>query len=459
MDTTVKDAGFGCPDMNRAGITATGQSTGRSVFRKRAANLLMLVTTFCWASNIIAGKEALRSFSPLALAQLRMVLAAFCYGAIFLFWPGRPRLHLIPRQWLLLGLMAFTGITLNQICYLGGLARTSVTHTGLLQAIGPIMVLLLAAMIGREKLTIQNCAGMTIAFGGVAVLLVGKAGAANGAHWSGDLLLLAAGAAFACYTILMKDVASDYDALTLSTLVFGLGAAFLVPFSLRSIAAVEWQRVSLRAWAGLAFMVVFGSVVAYLIFAFALTVLSASKAAAFSYLQPVMAVALGIWLLGERITSQAVAGGVLILLGVYLTEFQRARRKSAEREPQLVGTRGLLSDKAARQWLYPDAQRETVSRGRTAPCGTNKGRQALEWVKQGMGVRFAQFGHQRPEVNLRIEKEGARRACAAVTSVPTVAPGELHEQWERQSSHSNFSLRFGERSDSARAALPRRAGR
>lgn len=330
-------------------IPAIDKQLGKRAPHQTAAELLMLVTTFCWASNIVAGKEALQGFGPLALAQLRMSLAALFYGALFFFWQGRPRLHLTRRQWLFLGLMGFTGITLNQICFLGGLARTSVTHTGLIQAVGPIMVLLLAAFIGREVLTLQNCAGMAIAFTGVAVLLTGKSSSQNGAHWSGDVILLAAGASFAVYTILMKEVASDYDALTLSILVFGLGAALLMPFCLGSLARVEWRQVPFRAWAGLAYMVVFGSVVAYLIYAFALSVLSASKAAAFAYLQPVMAVALGVWLLGERVTAGEFAGGALILLGVYLTERQRAKSRAAG-EAKMVGVprqTGVLAHRRA----------------------------------------------------------------------------------------------------------------
>lgn len=307
-------------------VAAIDERTDKGAQHKTAAEVLMLVTTFCWASNIVAGKEALQGFGPLALAQLRMTLAALLFGAMFLLWRGWPRLHLTQRQWLFLGLMGFTGITLNQICFLGGLARTSVTHTGLIQAVGPIMVLLLSALIGREVLMLRNCVGMAIAFTGVAVLLTDKSGSENGAHWSGDVILLAAGTSFALYTILMKDVTCDYDALTLSMLVFALGVALLTPFCLRSVAAVEWAHVSLRAWAGLAYMVVFGSVVAYLIYAFALSVLSASKAAAFAYLQPVMAVGLGVWLIGERVTAGEFAGGALILLGVYLTEQQQSKQ-------------------------------------------------------------------------------------------------------------------------------------
>lgn len=355
MNATVKYKEFGGSIRNSATDTAaTNEHSGKTASHKTSVEILMLVATFCWATNIVAGKEALMGFTPLALAQLRMLLAALLYAAMFLLWRKRPKLHLTRRHWLLLGLMAFTGITLNQICFLGGLARTSVTHTGLIQAVGPIMVLLLAALLGRETLTIQNCTGMTIAFTGVAILLIGKSGSENGAHWSGDLILLAAGASFALYTILMKDVACDFDALTLSTLVFGLGALFLVPFTLKLVTAVGWQQVPLRAWAGLAYMVVFGSVVAYLIYAFALREFSASKAAAFAYLQPIMAVALGVWLIGERVTLQAVTGGVLILLGVYLTERQRAggMAAGAGKELDLARTSGLLHPSAIRRHLY-----------------------------------------------------------------------------------------------------------
>lgn len=333
---------------------AIDEPFGKTAPHKTAAEVLMLVTTFCWASNIVAGKEALRGFSPLALAQLRMSVAALLYGALFLLWRERPKLHMTRRQWLLLGLMGLTGITLNQICFLGGLARTSVAHTGLIQAVGPIMVLLLSAFIGREAPTLQNCGGMAIAFAGVAVLLTGKSGSENGAHWSGDLILLAAGASFAFYTILMKDVACDYDALTLSMLVFGLGAALLTPFCLGSVAAVDWQHIPIRAWVGLAYMVVFGSVVAYLIYAFALSILSASKAAAFAYLQPVIAVGLGVWLIGERITSGAIAGGALILLGVYLTERKRARGQvtANAKKSELVGGATVRNDRPIRGWRY-----------------------------------------------------------------------------------------------------------
>jgi drug/metabolite transporter (DMT)-like permease len=100
----------------------------------------------------------------------------------------------------------------------------------------------------------------------------------------------------------------------------------MIPFAARSVLNLRWASVPLGAWGGLAFMIVFGTVVAYLFYAFALTELAASRVAAFAYLQPVVAALLGTWLLGERVTLKVVAGGALILLGVYLAERERGEQ-------------------------------------------------------------------------------------------------------------------------------------
>ena len=126
----------------------------------------------------------------------------------------------------------------------------------------------------------------------------------------------------------MKGVANSYDSLTLNMLVFVLGTIFLVPFCAGPVYATHWNQVPLEAWLGLGYMVIFGSFVAYLIYGFALERLSASSVAAFAYLQPLMAALLGIWLLGEKLSAAAVIGGIVILLGVHLTENARGERKS-----------------------------------------------------------------------------------------------------------------------------------
>ena len=125
----------------------------------------------------------------------------------------------------------------------------------------------------------------------------------------------------------MKEVANDFDGLTLSTLTFGMGAIMMLPFCAHAVVITDWAALSLEAWSGLAFMIAFGTVISYLLFAYVMTELPASRAAAFNYLQPVIASGLGIWLLSERLTSKVLIGGGVILVGVYLTERERGEEK------------------------------------------------------------------------------------------------------------------------------------
>lgn len=294
-------------------------------------HLLMLCTTFCWASNIVAGKAALRGFGPLALAQLRLAGAAAVFATLFLVWPGRPQLRLGARQWLFLAWVALFGTTLNQLLFIGGLSRTSAAHAGLIVALGPVLVLVLSSFMRLEALTVLKLAGMAVACVGVGVLTLGKAGQGSGASLAGDLIQLGGSSVFAYYTVLVKEVADRYDPLTLNALVFAMGALMMTPFAWRAILEVRWGALPPVAWAGLTFMILFGSVAAYLIYAFALTELTAARVAAFAYLQPAIATGLAIWLLGETLTVRIVLGGALILLGVYLTERERGE------EPRVQG--------------------------------------------------------------------------------------------------------------------------
>lgn len=289
---------------------------------------LMLLPTFCWAANIIAGKLVLESMSALALAQLRVLGAMVLFGALFFSWRGRPSLRLTRREWKFLALTAFFGITLNQLFFIGGIGKTSAAHAGLIVALGPVMVLILSCAMRLEALTLVKSLGAVISFVGVGVLTAGKAAQINGSNWIGDAILFVGSAVFAYYTILVKEVADRYDALTLNVIIFALGSLFMLPVGGWAVAHVHWSALDAEAWWGMAFIVVFGSVISYLVYAFALTELTASRVAAFAYLQPVIATLLGIWLLAETLTARIVIGGALILFGVYLAEREKGEEKS-----------------------------------------------------------------------------------------------------------------------------------
>lgn len=298
----------------------------------RLMHLLMLLATFCWAGNVVAIKEALDGFQPLALALIRIGGAAAIFAVLFWGWRDRPAIRLTRREWFVMAMVAMTGVTFNQLFFIAGLARSSVAHAGLIVALGPVMVLVISCLLRLEALTILKFAGMLISFGGVAVLTTGKVGHGSGGHWVGDMILLAGSGVFATYTILMKEIADKYHVLTLNLAAYAIGTMVMIPFGVSAVADVRWASIPPHAWAGMGYAILFGSVVPYLAFSTAINELTASRVAAFSYIQPVIATGLGVWLLAERISLKIILGGTLILLGVYLTERERG-------EEQEVGSR------------------------------------------------------------------------------------------------------------------------
>lgn len=300
---------------------------GRPARSHALMHFLMFLATVSWAGNIIAAKTALRDVRPLPLVQVRVIGAALLLLGIHF---ARRRRFAVPRTFEELRLMlplALSGVAFNQLFFIGGLARTSVGHTGLIVCLGPVMVLVLACLMRLEPLTAAKFVGMLVSFAGVAVLTVSPMGHGNGGYWLGDLAVLAGSAVFAYYTIEVRKIADRYDALTLNAMTFALGALLMLPFGARAALAVRWPALPASVLWAVAYMVVFGSVVPYLIYAFALTELTASRVAAFSYLQPVIATSLGIWLLAEKLTWRVVVGGALILAGVYLTERERGEER------------------------------------------------------------------------------------------------------------------------------------
>jgi drug/metabolite transporter (DMT)-like permease len=289
----------------------------------RLMHLAMLITVSCWAANMVAIKEALFGFSPLALALVRAIAAAIVFGILFLLLRDWSRLRLTRAQWLHFALIAFFGITMNQLVFIEGVAHTNVPHAALIIAVEPVMVLVLSVMMRLEALTTLKFAGMAVSFTGVVLLTYGKPVGGSQAYWLGDVVLMVEVVVFAYYTILMKGVAEQYDVLTLNTVIFGLGALMMIPFGLSEVWRLRWSQIPLRSVLGLAFMTFFSCVIGYLLFAYALKGLTASRVAAFNYIEPVIATGLGIWLLHDRVGLWGIFGGGMILLGVYFTERER----------------------------------------------------------------------------------------------------------------------------------------
>jgi len=303
--------------------------------------LIFLMVAF-WSGNYIVGKIALRELPPLLVAGLRIGFAGLM---ILPFWawqwfresacatktnpvsagvgqalsPAKSIIsgHRVILRLLLLGVF---GVTLNQLFFIVGLSRTSVAHAAILIGLTPVQVLILACLRGQERMTFQRAAGMAIALAGVALLKAFEPAAAAGATWLGDLFTFLAGTFFAIFTVFGKEVTKLHSAVTVNAYAYVGGAVALAPVTLWEISRHPLAHISAAAWLAVLYMALFSSVIAYLIYYYALTHVAASRVSAFSYLQPVFATAMGAAILREPVGAPVIAGGLVILSGVYLVE-------------------------------------------------------------------------------------------------------------------------------------------
>lgn len=286
----------------------------------RAVTALVLLMTLIWGANYAVARVALRHFPALLIGPLRAALAALLLLPVYGWMRGRRRSSgpWRPRELAALALLGVFGITLNQVFFILGMARTSVAHAALIIATTPLQVMLLAAARGQESVTTRKAAGMLMAVAGVAVLHLGDA-SARGASLAGDLLVLAAAFCFSLYTVFSKELTRRHDSLTVNTLGYVAGALAGAPLLVTQWRGFDFARVGAGGWLALAYMTVLASIVCYLIFYYALDHMPASRVAAFSYLQPVIAALTGLVFLGEPITAPVAAGGLLVLGGVWIT--------------------------------------------------------------------------------------------------------------------------------------------
>lgn len=282
---------------------------------------LMVLMELLWSLHYVASKYALREFLPLVLAAIRIASATLILGLIVLTSRNEREAKPIPRSarglFLQLGL---SGIALNQLFFILGLSRTLASHSALIISTSPIFVLLIARLKGMERLARFRIFGMVISVAGVITLNLKHGFHLETRYLLGDLITTLGVLSFSYYTIIGKNVAQSYGLLKTTFVTYVGGAIFLIPLGLLNWNEQPWSQVTWRGVGALGYMVLFGSVAAYLIFYYALRHADASRVASYAYLQPILATAFSVSFLGEPLTLGLIGGILIILTGVIIAE-------------------------------------------------------------------------------------------------------------------------------------------
>ena len=261
--------------------------------------------------NAVAIRFSNRELEPLWGAGLRFSLAAgLLLGAMAVMRLGLPRGRALTGT-LLFGVLNFAGAF--------GLAYYALVelHAGfgqILLALVPLATLLLAVVEHQERLRRGAVVGALVALAGVAVM--SRAPLRDSVPPLSVLAALGSALCFAQAAVLVRRFPPVHP-VTMNALGMATGAAVLIVAS-----ALVNERIELPArdatWLALGYVVVIGSVLVFLLYLIVLREWAASRAAYVFVLIPFVTVALSAWLDDEHIGGGLVAGGVLVLGGVYL---------------------------------------------------------------------------------------------------------------------------------------------
>jgi drug/metabolite transporter (DMT)-like permease len=283
---------------------------------KAKALLALGLVCFFWGTTWLASKEAVRHMPALEMAGMRQFFGGLCYVIYFLAKGARlPR----GREWRSILVLSFLNFALSNGLSTWGVQYISAGLGSIIGAIFPLWLVVIGLFASRSGLKPRAIAGLLIGFAGICVIFYEHLHDFwNAGFRFGILLSLAATWSWAFGTIYTKKHAAYFNPY------FGLGLQMVLSgVSLFSIAhltndSIPVTRIPWQSWAAMAYLVVFGSVISFIAYIYALQKLPTEQVSIYAYINPIVAVFLGWVLFGEMLTPFIVAGVLITLYGVYL---------------------------------------------------------------------------------------------------------------------------------------------
>jgi drug/metabolite transporter (DMT)-like permease len=225
--------------------------------------------------------------------------------------------------------LALTGVTLLYILQFYSLEFITSTAGSILINLNVIFTTLLSVVFLKEPMRKRKATGVLLAFAGVIILATdGKLTTGLGSFQPiGVLLMVGAAFCWAAYSILSKNALDRYSAGMATSITFCLGTFCLLPFIAAEASTRPLMNASWITWISILYLAIPSSAIAYLLWNYMLTRVEVTKLVVSLYAIPIPTAIFSYMFLGETITQSLVLGGVLVILGIYLTESSRNNKK------------------------------------------------------------------------------------------------------------------------------------
>lgn len=286
---------------------------------ERNAYLLLVAMAVFFGGTWVAGKWAVDELPPFTIAALR-----FGSGALLLFaWTRTGGRSLSPVRRADLPLVAGLGLTAiagyNWLFLTGLTLAPSSDGAIIVPGSVPVLTALLAAVVLGERIGRRGAFGILLACAGL-LLVISPASRASESRLAGDLMFLAGGALWTVYNVLARFASRRFNAVSATLYGMTAGTLFLLPGALLEGSGPALAAASPQAWAGVAYLSVFGSVLAFVFLQLGVARIGPARASTFALLVPVFGVLLSVAMLGDPFSPLTFVGGAVVIAGIWLVQ-------------------------------------------------------------------------------------------------------------------------------------------
>ncbi len=281
-------------------------------------DISMLFVSMVWGGNFAVVKHTLREISPMAFSSIRFFLASVFI--VLMLMSQRENLRIHGRDWWRILILGICGITICQVLFIQGIARTTAGNASLLVGGTPIFVTVLSALLRLECVSVLSWIGVALSFVGTAIIIGAGPSGLNFSDQTlvGNVMILFSTLSWSVYTLLSQSLMRRYSPLKITTLAMLTGTPFLLLLSAGELWRQAWLSVSVRGWLGVFYSFFLASAVGFVIWNNSVQKAGNTRTAIFSNLVPVVAVLVSWLFLNETLRLWQMVGAFITLTGVTL---------------------------------------------------------------------------------------------------------------------------------------------
>ena len=280
------------------------------------------IATLIYGVTFTIAKEVMPLYiKPYGFILLRVGGAAMVFWLLGLFIKAK---SIEKSDYKKIIIAAFCGVGLNMLTFFKGLSYTTPISASVIMVTSPILVLIFASLLLKEKLILRKIIGVVIGLIGAVILIVYGTSPNGDAQnmMLGNLLVFINAASYAMYLVQVKKLIAKYNPIMFVKWLYLFGFLFVLPFGFVELSEVNWSLMPTSIYFKVGFVVLFTTCITYLFNLFALSKLKPTTVSVFIYLQPVIASIYALFVGSDSLNTVKVAATLLIFLGVFLVTKQ-----------------------------------------------------------------------------------------------------------------------------------------